>query len=291
MKKQVSVLLLIIMLFLCGCNATPDASGVVATTKPIYDFTVLLCDGTNIPVTQLITENVSCLHDYTLQVKQMRAIESAEVIIISGAGLEDFLQDALSNTNNTIDASSGIALHCATHSYAHSHNEHHHDSDPHIWLSIKNARQMAANIYSGLCLQYPEKKSILDQNLSILNKQFDNLEAYAARELAVLSTRDLITFHDGFSYFAEEWDLNIIHAVEEEAGSEASAAELKKLIQLIEQYELPAVFTEENGSTSAANIVSRDADIDVYALNMAMSEKCYFDAMKQNIDAIKEALG
>ena len=292
MKKQVCVIFLtILFIFLFGCNAKPDKQGIVATTKPVYDFTVILCEGTDLPIEQLVTENVSCLHDYTLQVKQMRAVESAQIIVISGAGLEDFLQDVLSDTDNIVDASEGITLHCPDHSDEHHHDDHHHDSDPHIWLSIANARQMAANIHNGLCRQYPGHKASFDQNLANLNKQFDELEEYGLQELSQLSTRNMITFHDGFSYFAEEWDLNILHAVEEEAGSEASAAELKELIRLVEQHQIPALFTEENGSTAAAQIVSRESGIDTYALNMAMSEKNYFDAMKQNIDAVKEAMG
>ena len=41
--------------------------------------------------------------------------------------------------------------------------------------------------------------------------------------LESLSCRELITFHDGFSYFADAFDLTILRAMEEEAGSEASA--------------------------------------------------------------------
>ena len=85
-------------------------------------------------------------------------------------------------------------------------------------------------------------------------------------------------------------DLEILHAVEEEAGSEASAAELIKLAGIVEKHKLPAIFTECNGSTSAAKIISAETGAKLFSLDMAMSDRHYFDAMKYNIDTLKEAL-
>ena len=79
--------------------------------------------------------------------------------------------------------------------------------------------------------------------------------------------------------------------MEEESGSEASARDLIELITLVEENALPAVFTETSGSSSAANIISRETGCGVCSLDMAMSGSSYFDAMYHNIDTIKEALG
>ena len=79
--------------------------------------------------------------------------------------------------------------------------------------------------------------------------------------------------------------------MEEESGSEASAAELKELIYLVREHRLPAIFTEKSGSASAAGIISKETGASVYSLDMAMSGDSYFDAMYHNIDTLKEALG
>lgn len=275
-------------LSLCvGCTGTVCQKTVAATTLPVYEFTKLLCQDTDITVTQLVTESVSCLHDYTLQVTQMRAIESAQAVVISGAGLEDFLDSAGSHAS-VIDASLGIDLHCGDH---HAHESgHDHENDPHIWLSPANAKQMAENICAGLTMQFPEYSEFFTVNLKSLTEELDTLQAYGAEQLSNLSCRELITFHDGFSYFAEAFDLEILYAVEEESGSEASAAELKKLIGLVEQHQLPAIFTEENGSTSAASVIAAETGVQVFQLSMSMSGDSYFKAMYHNIDTLKEAL-
>ncbi len=292
MKKLIAFISFIAyILFLSGCSAQQGPStDVLATTKPVYDFTAYLCLGTDITVHQLVTENVSCLHDYTLQSQQMRAIESAKLIVISGAGLEEFLHDVLHNSENIIDASYEIELMCGEHTHE-TEEGHHHDSDPHIWLSVKNARHMAENIYNGLSESFPEYQTVFQNNLITLQEKFDQLEAYGREQLSSLSTYNMITFHDGFSYFAEEWNLTILKALEEESGSEASAAELIELINLVRQYQLPAIFTEENSSSSAAHIIASETGIDIYTLNMGMSDDDYFEIMYHNIDTVKEALG
>ena len=110
-------------------------------------------------------------------------------------------------------------------------------------------------------------------------------------QLKSLSSHDLITFHDGFGYFADCYDLHILEAVEEESGSEASAKELIHLITLVHDHKLPAIFTEIHGSVSAANVISRETGANIYALDMCMGDTGYVEAMYRNIDTIKEALG
>lgn len=291
--KRISFFLIAAMLLasLAGCGAPEAPAQVAATTLPVYEFTARLCDGTGITVTRLVTEQVSCLHDYSLNVKQVKAAEAAEVIVISGAGLEDFLDDILLNAD-AIDASAGIELLCAEeeHDHEEDHEGHHHDQDPHIWLSPVNAMVMAQNICDGLAERYPAHADTFAANLESLLADLNALQAFGGEALASLSCRDLITFHDGFGYFAQTFDLHILEAVEEESGSEASAKELIHLIEAVDQHNLPAIFTEKSGSTSAAEIIARETGCARYTLNMAMTGDSYFDAMYRNIYTIREAL-
>lgn len=288
--KRFIVLLVAVFFLLPGCMPAEKAE-IAATTLPVYEFTVRLCEGTGLRVTRLVTESVSCLHDYTLQVSQMRAIEGAETIVISGAGLEDFLHDALVSKDDPIEAAHGMALLCPAEEHHHEEGHHHHEGDPHIWLSPIRAKTMAQNIYEGLCRDFPEFSDIFSGNLTGLLSDLDELQAYGESQLASLSTRQLVTFHDGFSYFAEAFGLTILKAVEEESGAEASAAELIQLIQLVQRHNLPAIFTETNGADAAAKIIAAETGASLYNLDMAMSGTSYFEAMYHNIDTIKEALG
>lgn len=289
--KHLAILLTFLLLLGCLSGCAAETTDIAATTLPVYEFTARLCDGTGLSVTRLVTESVSCLHDYTLQVRQMRAIQNAQAVVISGAGLEEFLEDALTGARNVIDASQGLSLMEGEHHHDHEHDHGHvHGEDPHIWLSPENAKVMAQNICHSLEHLYPEHAEIFSSNLQALHRDLDALQAYGEQQLANLSCRELVTFHDGFSYLAESFALTILESVEEESGSEASAAQLMELIRIVKEHELPAVFTEINGAASAAEVIAAETGIKTFALDMAMSADSYFAAMYHNIDTLREAL-
>ena len=288
MRRIVYILILaILMSMLGGCGAHTDTADIAATTLPVYQFTSMLCEGTGLKVTRLVTESVSCLHDYSLNVSQVKAVESANLVVKSGAGLEDFMDDLLSG-KNVIDSSEGIELLESCHD--HEHEGHAHETDAHIWLSVANASIMARNIYNGLCAEYPDHADIFNANMDKLMGKLRQLENYGKQQLKDLSCKQIITFHDGFGYLAEEYGLTILAAVEEESGSEVSSQKLIELIELVRQHNLIAIFMEENGSDAAAKTISTETGVNLYILNMAMSGDDYFEAMYHNIDTLREAL-
>ena len=288
MKKLLITLLL--CLNLCGCAAQAPAD-IAATTLPMWQFTCRLTEGTNLTVTRLVTENVSCLHDYTLTVRQMQAIEAADVVVFSGAGLEDFLADALGSAA-VIDASEGIELLEGGHHHHHEEEVHEeeHQHDPHIWLSPTHAMEQARNICAGLSARYPEYAADFEKNLAALLTDLQTLEDYGKAQLSDLGSREILTFHDGFAYLADAFGIEIVEAIEEESGAEASAKELIHLIEEVRLHDIPAIFVEENGSGSAASIIAAETGTELGTLSMAMSGDDYFEAMYANIDTLKEAL-
>lgn len=300
MKKYAALFFsLFLAVTLCGCSQAETPAQVAATTLPVYELTVRLCRDTPLSVIRLITEEVSCLHDYSLNVQQVKAAEAADIIVISGAGLEEFMEDLLAD-RQVIDASLGIPLlipsehshdhHEEAHHEEEDHEGHHHKQDPHIWLSPIHAMAMAENICSGLSGQYPDYKNFFSANLTILLEELAAMQEYGKTALSSLSCRELITFHDGFAYLADAYDLTILDAIEEESGSEASAKELIHMIEEVEHHQLPAIFTEKSGSVSAAGIISRETGAKEFSLDMAMSGDSYFESMYHNIDTLKEAL-
>ena len=292
MKKLPVILFLIALL--CGC-APEEPADIAATTLPVYQFTQRITEGSGLTVSRLVTESVSCLHDYTLTVDQMKAIESADVVVLSGAGLEEFLEDALDSASQVIDSSAGIELMEGGHHHHHEDEEpaeeaHHHEYDPHIWLSPACAARQAQNICAGLSGEYPEYAAIFEENLANLLAELEALNAYGQAQLADICDSEILTFHDGFGYLAHAFGIEIVEAIEEESGAEASAKELIHLIEEVRLHNVSAIFVEENGSGSAASIIAAETGVKLGTLSMAMSGDDYFSAMYANIDSLKEAL-
>lgn len=297
--KRLFLIFLGLCFALSGCTPRQDVKDdtlhILATTYPIYLFTKTLTDGVDgVEVTQLIDETVSCLHDYTLTVPDMKAIEKADIIILNGAGLESFMDDALAQSKaHTIDCSHGIELIPATgHEHHHDEDDHHHGHyDPHYWLSDEAGLTMLLTILQGLSRLDAEHKDAYHENFSAAEK---SLPVYQL-DASALSCPYIITFHDGFQYLAQDIGATILKSIEEESGSEASAADIKEIIALIKEYDIPAIFVEKNGSDATALAIARETGVAVYQLDMIMNGTgeditAYSNALNANYDAIREAL-
>ena len=282
MKQRIFAILLALALLLSGCAAqkSEPSADILATTAPVAQIVGAITAGTDLTVATLISEPVSCVHDYALSVDQMRAVEQAKHIVISGAGLEEFIADVLTS-RAVIDASEGLALLPGEEG----------ESDPHTWLAPENMIAMTRTVEAALAAEYPQHAALFAENADIWCEKLDELQSYGEQHLADLSCRRLVTFHDGFAYFAKAFDLEIAASMEIEAGSEPSARELEEIISLLQDQNIPAVFTEINGTADAAELVARETGCAVFSLDTAISSVNYLSAMTQNIDTIKEALG
>jgi len=277
------------IILLTACPPAAKSADIAATTGPVAQFASAITEGTDLTVTQVISDSVSCLHDYSLSVRQMEAIGQSQVVLLSGAGLEEFMEGALEAANTVVDCSEGVHLHHLEGHHEDDGHDHGH-FDPHIWLDPANAVIMSENICQALTSLYPEYADLFRTNTETLIDRLEELDSYGQETLQGLSCREIITFHDGFGYLAEAYDLEILEAIEEESGSEASAMELIHIIEHVEEHQLPAIFTEINGSVSAASIIAAETGVASYPLDMAMGGSDYFAAMRYNIDTLQFAL-
>ena len=281
--KRLFAAVIVVCLLLSGCaagSAQRTDNAIVAATAPIYELTAAVIDGTDLVCEQLVTEPVSCLHDYSLSVEQMKTVSAAKVAVLSGLGLEDFMADALAACDTVIDLSAAVTPLTGD-----------EGPDPHWWLSPENMALAADELAAQLGALYPRHADAFAANAANYAEKMHALTAYGEAALKDLSCRELVTFHDGFSYFADAFGLTVA-AMEIESGSEPSARDLEAIIGLVKSRGIPAVFTETNGDTAAAGLVSGETGAAVYSLSTAMdlSSGSYEDVMKANFDTVKEAL-
>lgn len=314
MKKTILAFLLSGLLLLSACAApeggAQDSLRIVATTYPAYLFTTAVTEGVEgVEVTLMVSQPTSCLHDYTLTVNDMKALDRADVVVINGAGLEDFMADALAQSGaRTVDCSAGIDLLLAEGHEEHDGHDHDEEHDPHLWMDPVNAAVMVDNIGAALSALDPDHAADYAENAAAAaDALFTAWKGWQEKTVRLVQ-KDIITFHDGFRYFANAFGLNLLKAIEEEEGAETSAKEIQEIVDLIDGGELGAisrkyglmppvgVFTEVNGSDATAKAIARETGVDIHQLNMIMSGEGtgiqpYLDAMDANINAVMEALG
>ena len=257
LKKRLFAGLLALVLLcapLSGCAAREaERYDVLASTAPVRAMTAALLEGTGLNCGLVVTERIG----------------QADGVVLNGLGLEEFMEDALRTAKRTITASTGVDTLPGE-----------DGEDPHIWLDPANCILMCKNIAAGLAEFYPDKQPLIEQNLSAVTAEYEAAQTYGEETLKALSCRELVTFHDGFSYFARAFGLEVAAAMEIEEGSEPSAKEIE------------SVLCEENGERQTAETVARQTGAGLYALTMGMDggEAGCTDAIYHNIDTIREAL-
>ena len=309
MKKTLIPLTLALGL-LSGCGApaaTPgddDSLTLVATTYPVYLCAGALTDGVEgVTVERLNTGSVSCLHDYTLSVHDMKKLEGADLIAINGVGLDEFMEDALNRSSaGVVDCSQGVTLlENLSHHHEEGADEHDHDHDhghydPHYWMDPENLTVVVDNLATALTVADAAHAEVYQANAEAARAQLLSWDETFGAMLDGADIPGLVTFHDGFQYFAAAYDLPLLESIEEEAGSEASAREILDITALVNDLHLPVIFTERNGSDATARAISRETGCTVGQLSMIMDGEgsdltAYYDAQLANLTAVVTGFG
>lgn len=272
---------------------------IVATSfYPVYIFTLNLLNGIeDVSVECMAEQSVGCLHDYTLTAKDAKLLSDAQVLVINGAGMESFLEDAFQSVENlkVIDSSVNIDIVCKEeHHHEEESNDHHHHENSHIWLSVDNAKVQVENIRNGLVKEFPQYENEIKENYSDYIKRLDALEE--ERKSILLRTNDVnvISFHGAYEYLAYDLGFRICHTIESDEGYEPSAKELAGLSNRIKKENIKALFVDPNYSGSAAEILGRETNTAIYVINPIISGEetitAYEDIMKENYNMILKAV-
>jgi len=303
--KKILCLLLGCVLLLSSCQGlkTEKEEGnkiiVAASFYPVYIFTLNLLDGIEqIQVQCMAEQNVGCLHDYTLTSGDVRLLNDSAVLVINGAGMEGFVEDVFSNTENLkiIDSSENVDLLCgdAHHEDGEHNHQHNHEGNSHIWLSVDNAKLQVENIKNGLLESFPQYSQQISTNYKSYIKRLDLLcEKRDAFSQQVKGAR-VVSFHKAYDYLALETGLHISATVESDEGGEPSAKKIAELTSVIENQQVKALFVEPYYEGSGAEILARETNLEVYTLNPVIrGEKAltaYEDIMSENYETILKAV-
>lgn len=276
---------------------------------PVYIFTLNIVDGIDaFEVKCMAEQNIGCLHDYTLTSKDVRLLNDAAVLVINGAGMESFVEDAYKNVEDlsVIDSSTGIELLCGENEHGdngnshnadneNSHNHsHNHTDNSHIWLSVENAKKQVENIKNGLSEQFPEYRYLFFKNYEAYIKRLEALEETQKEYSSAITDKKVISFHKAYDYLAMDLGFQVVACVESDEGGEPSAKKLAELTKHIKEDEICALFIEPQYTGSAAEILKNETGINIYVINPVTSGEAsltaYEDIMKENYELILKAV-
>lgn len=286
------------LVFLGGCgsdaskpSATDPGSDKVSIVTSFYPIYIMALNVTaDIPGVELVNltgPQTGCLHDYQLRPKDVKTLQKADIFIINGAAAESFLDNAVKQQPDLkiITATQGMDL-IKTSGQA--------EPNPHVWVSIAGAIQEVKNISSQLAKLDPPHASQYQKNSAAYIGKLESLRQEMHQRLDALPNRNMVSFHEAFPYFAEEFKLKIVAVVEREPGSEPSAAELASTIEIVRKAKVKALFIEPQYPAGAAQVIAKDSGAQVYTLDPAVTgsntRDAYLEIMKKNLATLSEAL-
>jgi ABC-type Zn uptake system ZnuABC Zn-binding protein ZnuA len=203
-----------------------------------------------------------------------------------------------------------------SHSHTHSHDDdghsHSHGDDghtrshdagpnPHVWTSVRNASLLVGAIAEVLSDLDPAGAERYAVNATAAQDELAALDVLIRDATVTIPTpnRTLVTYHDAWTYFARDYDLEFATAVQPADYSDPSAAEVRAVIDLVRDLEVPAVFGSELFPTPVLEAISEEtgasyvADLndDVLPGQPGDPEHSYLELMRRNAAAIVAGLG
>jgi zinc transport system substrate-binding protein len=261
---------------------------IVTSFYPMYVAALNVAQGiTGVEVTNLTGPQTGCLHDYQMTPADRVRLAGASVLIANGAGMEAFLDKVTQQLPSlrVVDASAGLPLIRAPGAVG---------DNPHVWLSVSLHIGQISNIVTQLAQIDPPHAAHYRSNGAAYVAQLDRLRADLHKGLEHARTRDIITFHEAFPYFAQELNLRVIAVIEREPGSKPSAQDMARTIELIRMNHVSAIFAEPQYPAKAAAAIARETGVRLHTLDPVvtgpMRADAYVEIMKRNLVELQGAL-
>jgi ABC-type Zn uptake system ZnuABC Zn-binding protein ZnuA len=280
---------------------------VVATTNLVADV-VAQIGGERITLHTLMGPGVDP-HSYSTTPQDLRTLEEAQVVFISGLHLEEALADLLGGlTAPIVPVSAGITPRAMSEEHGEEQNgeqsaaeEHHHESgDPHTWQRVANVKLWVENIHESLSQLDPANAEAYHTAAEAYLAELDTLDAEIRAKLETIpaESRKLVTDHETFGYFADEYGFTIVGALipSLSTAAEPSAQALAQLQDQLTAEGVKAIFVGTTVNPRLAEQIAEDLEIQVVSLySDSLSAPdgpaaTYLDFMRYNVNAIVTAL-
>ncbi len=296
MKKFISIILLSIF-FVFSLSSCKNVENVPTSNKPLvyssfyamYDLTQKIGKD-NIELYNLVSSGIEP-HDFEPTANDIIKLENANVFVYNGANMEHWVDKVLNSLQSekliTVEASSNVEL-----------ISDEQQSDPHVWLSPKNAKIEANNIKKALIKADPQHADSYEKNYNDLALELDALDKEYSSTLSTLPKKDIVVAHRAYSYLCKEYGLNQIAINGISPDTEPDPSTMANTIEYCKKHNVNTIFFEEMISPKIAQVIADELGAKVSVLNPleGLSEDeiaandDYFSIMKKNLVALEGAL-
>jgi zinc transport system substrate-binding protein len=178
------------------------------------------------------------------------------------------------------------------------HDDHGHEAggmDNHIWLDPQNGIAMANAIAAELAEIDPDNAKVYQQNKDAFVKKLSALIDEGKKELAPLSKRPFLVFHDAYQYLEARFDLSATGSIMLQPGVSPGAARVKEVRKKLTDLKAVCLFTEPQFSDKIVpvlleNTPAKLGSLDPIGATQKAGPDLYINLIRANIKALKDCL-
>jgi zinc transport system substrate-binding protein len=224
-------------------------------------------------------------HLFEFSPRQLQALQNVRAVFAIGHGLDNW---ATQVTNvvpgaRVITVDQGIDLRTFKDG----------TTDPHYWLHFGNARKITDNIAKALIEIDPGHAEVYRENAKAYKEKLGEKERELREVLAPAQNTPILTFHDAWFYFSENFGLKIAGTFEPAAGEEPTPRYLAELQRKIKSEHIRIIFIEPQLSTGVLESFAKDNQVAIAELDPLggmQGRTTYLDLMAFNANSIRQAL-
>jgi zinc/manganese transport system substrate-binding protein len=308
MQKTLSLASVLAGIALAFPAAASDLK-VVASFSIIADMAKNV-GGDRIALTTLVGPDGDA-HVYEPRPADAGAVAAADVVLVNGLHFEGFLARLVQagGTRATVAELTKDVTPLKLSDEPHAHEEHaeagahdghdHGDTDPHAFQSVANARIYVRNIADAFCAADAAGCDAYRANAQAYTVKLDALEDEVTAAIAAIprDKRVVITSHDAFGYFEHAYGLEFLAPEGISTESEASAADVARLIDQVRHDKASAIFVENITNQRLIEQIARETGVRVggtlYSDALSGPDgpaSTYIDMMRSNVRTIRGAI-
>lgn len=286
---------LAIALAACGGDggAGDGRPQVVAAFYPLFEAAERV--GGDLVRVRNLTPAGSEPHELELNSRQVDQIEDAAVVLFLGRGFQPALEKAAQRAEGIkVDVLSALDdLRPA------GAGDDKLEVDPHVWLDPTLLKAIVGEVAGALSTADPGNRATYEANAGAYSQELDDLDAAFTTGLATCDRRVIVTAHSAFGYLAARYNLTEDAIAGLEPESEPSPQRLADLARKVRADGTTTIFYETLVSPKVAEALAREAGVGTAVLDPleglsdedAKAGRTYISAMKENLAAIRSALG
>jgi len=231
----------------------------------------------------------------------MKWIESSDVVVMAGFGLETWLDKLLKaspkKSRLEMDISRAVKKPISADPNDEPHEDHSHahgSINPHYWLDPDIMASAVMLMGEKLAERLPSESKAIFNRVNFVVAELSALDSEISRRLSGPGLgRDFVAFHNAWPYFARRYGLRIAGVIETAPGREPSARHIVKLVMEIKRLKAKAVMVEPQFSPRLGQTLAQEAGVKtviVDPIGGSPGGQSYFDLMRNNSARFEEAL-